>query len=450
MQEFALNKKEVGLSKPSGVDEDAKRDKRMRVADMCEMKKKSIEDIEGLGEYDIDKKDELEEESYYKLLSIAYALVAIISDAPYFLIVSMGDYFRQAFNVKDILITEFALMESIVFIVVCVFLHLIGSYRLKWNLFQPLLSTLFLTLIYLVVCFKTDYIGHKIVIFSVIPFAIIACVIKMTTMKICVLFRKQYCTAYVCGLSLSGFVVFILYVLGAYVFFADDENKFRKMFSLFCGVFSCIALTAFFILQKIYKLPFVERLREKYEDKGFLINKTILVDSVKSISVVWEYVIIGFLANFIAFQIYPTVFPICIKSSKEMKGLLSGLLLFGDSSAHLLVHFLDSYFLKMNFCAFFFIKLVMIGFLPIFASLVIYHSSIFYNSYFLMGLSYAFGFCHGILSNSVFVKIPEVCRKRKKEQYLKLAPNIVFLAFVLGTMIGVITSKLHVILLTGR
>ncbi|CAG9473596.1 nucleoside transporter 3, putative [Plasmodium vivax] len=437
-----MAKQEVAAKKPSG--------KRTRVDDAGEAGKKAVVDIEGLSEYDIERKDELEEEKYSKLLSIAYALMAMTADAPYFLIVSMGDYFRQAFNVKDIMITEFALMESIVLIVVCVLLHLIGSYRLKWNLFQPLFSTFFFTLIHLVVYFKSDYIGHKIVIFSVIPFAIISCVIKMTTMKVCVLFRKQYCTAYVCGLSLSGFVVFILYVLGAYVFFADDENKFCKMFSLYCGVLSCISLTSFFILRKIYKLPFVKRLMERYEDKGLLINKVILVESVKSIVVVWEYVIIGFLANFIAYQIYPTVFPICIESSKEMKGLLSGLLLFGDSSAHLLVHILSSYFLKMNFCIFFFIKLVMLGYLPIFVTLVIYHSSIFYNPYFLMALSYSFGFCHGIMSNSVFVKIPDVCRRRKKEQYLTLAPNIVYLAFVLGTMLGVVVSKLHVRLLTGQ
>ncbi|KJP85258.1 hypothetical protein AK88_05098 [Plasmodium fragile] len=445
-----MEHQEVELHNPISFDQSVSRGKTTGVVDIEDTEQKSIADIEELSAYDIDKKDELEEESYYKLLSIAYALIAIISDAPYFLIVSMGDYFRQAFNVKDIMIAEFALMESIVFIVVCVLLHLIGSYRLKWNLLQPLFSTFFLTLIYLVVYFKRDYIGHKIIILSIIPFSIISCVIKMTTMKICVLFRKQYCTAYVCGLSLSGFVVFILYVLGAYVFFADDQNKFSKMFSLFCGVFSCIALTSFFILQKIYKLPFVERLQEKYEDKGLLINKMILVESVKSVSVVWEYVIIGFLANFITFQIYPTVFPICINSSKEMKGLLSGLLLFGDSAAHLLVHFSHSYFMKMNFYAFVLIKLVMLAFLPIFAILVLYHSSIFYNSYFLMALSYTFGFCHGIVSNSVFVKIPEVCKKRKKEQYLQLAPNIVFLAFVLGTMIGVVVSKLHVILLTGH
>ncbi|GAW82391.1 hypothetical protein, conserved [Plasmodium gonderi] len=409
--------------------------------------KKNI-DIEELHECDIEKRDELEEEKYSKLLSIAYALIAITADAPYFIIVSMGDFFRHAFDVKDILINEFALMESIVLLIACVFLHLIGSYRLKWNLYQPIFSTFFFALIHLTVHFKSDYIGHKIVIFSVIPFTIISCVIKMTTMKICVLFRKQYCTAYVCGLSASGFVVFILYVLGAYVFFVDDINKFRKMFSLFCGVLICLSLTSFYILQKIYKLSFVKRLREKHEDKGFVINKNILVDSVQSVAVVWEYLAIGFLANFITFQMYPTIFPIHIEASQEMKGLLSGLLLFGDSAAHLLVHVLSPHFVKMKFSVFFFIKILMIAYLPIFFILILYKNSIFYNNYFLMFISYSFGFFHGILTNSVFIKIPSICRKRGKEEYIKLAPNIVYLAIVLGIMVGVILSKFYVRLLT--
>ncbi|SCO93878.1 nucleoside transporter 3, putative [Plasmodium malariae] len=400
--------------------------------------------IEELCEFDIEKRDELEEEKYYMLLSIAYGLIAILADAPYFIIVSMSDYFRHAFNVTDIMINEFALMESIILIVVCIFLHLIGSYRLRWNVYQPLLTMFSLGIIHLIVHFKSDYIGHKIVIFSAVPFGIISCVIKMTTIKICVLFRKQYCSAYVCGLSMSGFLVFVLYVLGAYVFFENDINKFCKMFSLFYGVISFLSIICFMILYKIYSLPFVKRLGEKFEDKGFLINKEILFDSFKSMSVVWEYMLIAFLANIFSYQIYPTVFPACIDENKEMKGLLSGVLLFGDSLAHLLVHIFSNFFIKINFVIYTIIKIFRLFFLPIFVILVLYKNSFLNSQYFLIPLAYTFGFTHGILSNSVFLKIPEACRKKNKEQYLKLAPNIVFLSFIFGTMIGVFISKIYV------
>ncbi|CRG94891.1 nucleoside transporter 3, putative [Plasmodium gallinaceum] len=403
----------------------------------------NIKKVEEIYKVEIEKNDELDEQKYSFWLSISYALMAIISEAPYFIIISMADFFKSAFNVSDVMINEFAIMESIIVIVVCVLLHLIGSYRLKWNLYQPILTVFVLGILYLVILFKRDHIGHKIIIFSAIPLGFILCIAKMTTIKICVLFKKPYCSAYVCGLSLSGFLVFLLYVLGAYVLFPNDENKFCNMFSLFCGTISLLSIICFLILFKIYNLPFVKRLEEKYGDKGLLINKTILVDSFQSLNMIWKYMIVGFLTNFFTYQIYPSIFPTSVDIQKESKGLLSGVLLFGDSSARLVVHNLSSYFIKISFLSYSCVQIFRFALLPIFALIVIYKHYILNNLIFLIFLAYIFGFTNGLISNAVFLKLPEVCNKKNKREYLQLVPNIVYLSLLLGTTVGCATSKIY-------
>ncbi|VWU51108.1 nucleoside transporter 3, putative [Hepatocystis sp. ex Piliocolobus tephrosceles] len=394
---------------------------------------------EGLYITDEEKLLEIEEKKYYALLSVAYGLMGIIADAPFYFIVSMSDYFKRAFNVKDVMIIKFTLMESIILIIVCILLHLIGSYRLKWNLYQPLCLAFFVSILFFTVHLRNDYIGHRIVIYSIIPFATTACIIKMTSLKICVLFKKQHCSAYICGLSLSGFLVFILYVLGAYVFWEYDNNKFKKLFSLFCAVIICLSIMCYLILNRIYKLPFVIKIAEKNEDKGFFINKQILIDSYKCVPVIYKYIILGFVSNFICYQIYPTIFPTCIDTTQETKGLLSGMILCGDSVAHLLVHFYRKYVVKVRII--FFILSCSVMFLPIFVIIVIDTESFFNKLICLIILSYLFGFSHGLISNSVFLKLPGICEKKNKQKYLKTASNIIFLSFMFGVMIGVFVSK---------
>ncbi|KYN96279.1 putative nucleoside transporter 3 [Plasmodium gaboni] len=407
-------------------------------------KPNKVGDIESFYPYHIEKVDTFEEDRYRNLLCAAYALMAIIADAPYFMIVSMADYFKTTFNVSDIMINEFALMESLILIVVCSLLHLIGSYRLKWNLLMPIFMTIILVILNFVVYFKTDYIGHKIIIFSAIPLGLVSCISKMTTMKICVLFKHAYCSAYVCGLSFSGFIVFIIYVLGAYVFFPNDELKFFKMFTFFCVTICLLALTCFSILYRLYKKTFVRILDEKFKDKGLKINKKIFYDSIKSMKILWPYMLIAYFTSFLTYQIYPSIFPTYMNVSKELKGTLAGFLLFGDSIAHLLVHYRRNQFLKTDFSTLVFCTLFRVFFLPIFLFLPSLHYTNNFSYIMLISFSFLFGLMNGLVNNSIFLKAPETCKEENKYEYIQLTPNILYLCLILGITSGCLLSKVHV------
>lgn len=407
-------------------------------------KPNKVRDIECLYPCDIEKVDTFEEDRYKKLLCAAYALMAIIADAPYFMIVSMADYFKSTFNVNDVMINEFALMESLILIVVCSLLHLIGSYRLKWNLLMPIFMTMILVVLNFVVYFKLDYIGHKIIIFSAIPLGLVSCISKMTTMKICVLFKNAYCSAYVCGLSFSGFIVFVIYMLGAYVFFPNDEMKFFKMFTFFCLIICSLALTCFSILYRLYKKRFVKILEEKYKDKGLKINRKIFYDSIKSMKILWPYMLISYFTSLLTYQIYPSIFPTFMDVSKELKGTLAGFLLFGDSMAHLLVHYRRNEFLKTDFSTLVFCTLFRIFFVPIFLFLPKLHYIYNFSYFMLTSFSFLFGLMNGLVNNLIFLKAPETCKEKSKYQYIQLTPNILYLCLIFGITSGCLISKVHV------
>lgn len=392
----------------------------------------------------IELNDLLEEEKYSRLLSCAYMLMAIISESPFYIIITLGDYFKSVFHVEDTMINEFTIIESVTLIVICLMLHLIGSYRLKWNLYCPLMNVVILVTLYMFVFYMDNPWGHKIMIYSALPLGVMLCVAKMTTIKICSLFRKSYSCAYICGLSLSGFLVFLLYILGTYALFNNHDNKFYKIFSLFCGTIVVLSLICFLLLYKMYRMPFVKRLEEKYGDSGFLIKKNIIENTWKTIPIIGLSIAIAFLNNCLTFQIYPAIFPASVQIKKELKGFLSGILLFGDSLARILVYNAKSGFIKIHHITYVFLLFGRYALVPFFFLTISTRSNAIYKTpVVLILLAIVFGFFNGILNNVIFLKSAETCKKKNKQVSFQLCPNIIYLSHIFGACAGNVFSKLY-------